>query len=43
VLRGRDIETAFARTLDLAAQPPVPQPGPELLDALVSTALGAVR
>jgi hypothetical protein len=43
VLRGHDIEDAYARTLGLTAQPPVPQPGPELLDALVSTALGAVR
>jgi flavorubredoxin len=39
VLRGAHIERAFARTLDLAAQPPVPQPGPELLDAIVSGAL----
>jgi flavorubredoxin len=39
VLRGEQIETAFARTLDLAAQAPVPQPGPELLDAMVSDAL----
>jgi flavorubredoxin len=41
VLRGDDIDTAFARTRDLAAQPPVPQPGPELLDAMVSGALVA--
>jgi flavorubredoxin len=39
VLRDGRIETAFARTLDLAAQPPVPQPGSELLDAIVSGAL----
>lgn len=39
VLRGAGIERAFARTLDLAGQPPVPQPGSELLDAIVSGAL----
>src|SRR3954454_16939197 len=39
VLRGEMIDRAFALTLDLAAQPPVPGPGPELLDALVSGAL----
>jgi flavorubredoxin len=39
VLRGEMIEAAFARTLDLVGQPPVPQPGPELLDALVAGAL----
>jgi flavorubredoxin len=39
VLRGDQIALAFARTLDLAAQPAVPQPGSELLDALVSGAL----
>jgi flavorubredoxin len=39
VLRGDQIERAFARSLDLAAQPPVPQPGPELLAAIVAGAL----
>jgi flavorubredoxin len=39
VLRGSKIETAFARTLDLAAQPALPLPGSELLDAIVSGAL----
>ena len=39
VLRGAKIETAFARTLDLAGQPPIPMPGSELLDAFVSAAL----
>jgi flavorubredoxin len=39
VHRGEQIEDAFRRTLDLAAQPAVPQPGQELLDALVSAAL----
>jgi flavorubredoxin len=39
VLRGEQIPRAFARTLELAAQPPVPQPGPELLEAIVSGAL----
>jgi flavorubredoxin len=39
ILRGRQIETAFDRTLDLAAQPALPMPGSELLDAIVSGAL----
>ena len=39
VHRGEQIEGAYRRTLDLAAQPAVPEPGQELLDALVSTAL----
>lgn len=39
VLRGEQINAAFARTLDLAAQPSVPRPGSELLDAVVSGAL----
>jgi flavorubredoxin len=39
ILRGAMIETAFARTMDLAAQPAIPLPGSELLDALVSGAL----
>lgn len=39
VLRDRMIDDALARTLDLAGQPPVPMPGSELLDAIVSGAL----
>jgi flavorubredoxin len=39
VLRGDRIQDAFARTRDLVGQPPVPMPGPELLDAMVSGAL----
>ena len=39
VLRDRMIDDAFARTLDLAGQPPVPMPGSELLDLIVSGAL----
>jgi flavorubredoxin len=39
VLRGQGIVDAFRRTIDLATQPPVPMPGPELLDAMVSAAL----
>ena len=39
VLHGDAIADAFRRTIDLAGQPPVPMPGPELLDAMVSAAL----
>jgi len=39
VLRGDAIADAFRRTIDLAGQPPVPMPGPELLDIMVSAAL----
>jgi flavorubredoxin len=39
VLRDRMIDDAFTRTLDLAGQPPVPMPGSELLDLIVSGAL----
>ena len=39
VLRGDGIADAFRRTIDLAGQPPVPMPGPELLDVMVSAAL----
>jgi flavorubredoxin len=39
VLRGAQIEHAFTRTRDLAGRAPVPMPGPELLDAIVSGAL----
>jgi flavorubredoxin len=39
VLRDSMIDDAFARTLDLAGQPPVPMPGSELLDVIVSGAL----
>jgi flavorubredoxin len=39
VLRGDGIADAFRRTIELAGQPPVPMPGPELLDAMVSAAL----
>ena len=39
VLRGDGIAAAYRRTTDLAGQPPVPMPGPELLDIMVSAAL----
>jgi flavorubredoxin len=40
VLRGPRIADAFARTLALAGQPPVPQPGQEMLDELLRAAFG---
>ena len=36
VLRGTRIDERSARTLDLAGQPPAPQPGQELLDDLLA-------
>jgi flavorubredoxin len=39
VLRGAQIEDAFARTQALAAQPPAPQPGQSMLDELLSSLL----
>ncbi|HYH30369.1 MAG TPA: MBL fold metallo-hydrolase [Pseudonocardia sp.] len=41
LLRGQMIADAYRRTLDLAAQPAVPQPGQELLDALMDTVFPA--
>jgi flavorubredoxin len=37
VLRGATISDAFRRMLDLVGQPPVPAPGPPLLEQLVAT------
>jgi flavorubredoxin len=37
VLRGTQIDDAYRRTLALAGRPPVAQPGPELLDALLAS------
>jgi flavorubredoxin len=41
VLRGHHVADAFARTLALAAAPPVPQPGQAMLDDLLRAVLGA--
>ncbi len=41
LLRGDRIADAFARTLDLAGQPPVPMPGQEMLDQLLATMLAS--
>jgi flavorubredoxin len=40
-LRGNRIADAFRRTLELAAAPPVPQPGQAMLDDLLRAVLGA--
>jgi hypothetical protein len=39
-LRGSRIADAFARTLSLAAAPPVPQPGQAMLDDRLRAVLG---